>query len=247
MQKQIYKQARLDSFQTQALQKQVQLVTIGIGVIPYTPNSAELAVPGVGKSAVTVRFCTDKFLEEYDPTIEDSFRFVNTGKEILDQSDRLRAQHSHLYSKQLNLNGDQVKINILDTAGQEEYRCSALPGTSALRQQWYRSGDGFLFIFSVAARETFDELTRLHEEISRAREHDNPGIPCVIVANKCDLKGRRQVSSMEARALAKRFGCPFVETSAKTGLNIDLAFRQCARRVVYTDMSDSLRQPSVRL
>ena len=114
---------------------------------------------------------------------------------------------------------------------------SALSFDSSLRQQWYRSGDGFIFVFSITARETFDELPRLYDEIRRAREEDGSGIPCVIVANKCDLKERRQVSSTEARALAKRFGCPFVETSAKTGVNIDLAFRQCARRVLRTYVS----------
>ena len=114
---------------------------------------------------------------------------------------------------------------------------SALSCDSSLRQQWYRSGDGFLFIFSITARETFDELPRLYDEIRRAREEDGSGIPCVIVANKCDLKERRQVSSTEARARAKKFGCPFVKTSAKTGVNIDLAFRQCARRVLRTYIS----------
>jgi GTPase KRas protein len=52
---------------------------------------------GVGKSALTIRLITDNFLEEYDPTIEDS------------------------YQKTLVVDGESTQINILDTAGQEEY------------------------------------------------------------------------------------------------------------------------------
>jgi GTPase KRas protein len=103
------------------------------------------------------------------------------------------------------------------------------PHDSSLREQWYRSGDGFVFVFSVTDRDTFDELPKLYEEVRRAREEDR--VPCVVVANKCDLKDKRVVCSTEARALAKKFNCPFIETSAKTGVNIDVAFQQCARRV----------------
>lgn len=104
---------------------------------------------------------------------------------------------------------------------------------SALREQWYRSGDGFLFVFSITERATFDELSILYEQVKRAREQE--GMPCVVVANKCDLKQKRKVSSAEARAFARKLDCPFVETSAKTGVNIDVAFRQCAKRVRNVD------------
>lgn len=107
------------------------------------------------------------------------------------------------------------------------------PKSSALREQWYRLGDGFLFVFSVTERVTFDELPILYEQVKRAREQER--IPCVVVANKCDLKQKRKVSSAEARAFGRKLDCPFVETSAKTGVNIDVAFRQCAKRVRNVD------------
>ena len=52
---------------------------------------------GVGKSALTIRLVTDNFLEEYDPTIEDSYR------------------------KQVKIDGEAALLDILDTAGQEEF------------------------------------------------------------------------------------------------------------------------------
>lgn len=155
--------------------------------------------------------------------------------------------------KQLNLHGEHLKLNILDTAGQEEY--GSVPferefvlllagylthepfSDSALREQWYRAGDGFLFVFSVIQRETFDELSILYEKVRRAREQER--IPCVVVANKCDLRKQRTVTSAEARAFAKKLNCPFVETSAKTGVNIDVAFRQCAKSVRAIDKVSS--------
>jgi len=75
---------------------------------------------GVGKSALTIRLVTDNFLDEYDPTIEDSYR------------------------KNVTIDNDPAMLDILDTAGQEEF--------SSMQDQWMRDGQGFILVYNIIAR-----------------------------------------------------------------------------------------------
>merc|ERR1711983_648850 len=85
---------------------------------------------GVGKSAITIQFIQSYFVTDYDPTIEDS------------------------YTKQCVIDDSVAKLDILDTAGQEEF--------SAMREQYMRSGEGFLLVFSLADRTSFEEIYKFH-------------------------------------------------------------------------------------
>jgi len=96
-------------------------------------------------------------------------------------------------------------FNFLCT-GQEEY--------SAMRDQYIRSGQGFLVVYSIANRRSFEELGEFREAILRVKDAEH--FPMIIVGNKCDLESSREVSTMEGQELAKSYNCPFVETSAKT-------------------------------
>lgn len=69
----------------------------------------------------------------------------------------------------------------------------------------------------------------MFEGVLEAKQLSN--IPCVLVANKCDLEKRREVSLLQARQLARLLRCPLVEASAKTGVNVGLAFQQCTKQV----------------
>lgn len=153
---------------------------------------------GVGKSALTIRLIQGHFLNEYDPTIEDSYR------------------------KQYNIDDEQALLDILDTAGQEEY--------SAMREQYMRTGEGFLLVYSIDSKPSMDELTSFYEQILRVKESEN--VPIVLVGNKCDLENERQVSYEEGELLAKSFNnCTFIETSAKQSINVEEAFYDLVRSV----------------
>ncbi|KAJ3212289.1 Ras GTPase [Dinochytrium kinnereticum] len=145
---------------------------------------------GVGKSALTIQFIQSQFVDEYDPTIEDSYR------------------------KQASIEGEPAVLDVLDTAGQEEY--------SAMREQYMRSGDGFLLCFSITSRSSFQEIHTFHQQILRVKDRD--WFPVVLVGNKADLENQRAISVAEAREAAKNFGCVYLETSAKTRVNVDEAF-----------------------
>ena len=84
---------------------------------------------------------------------------------------------------------------------------------NALRDQWVREGRGFLLVYSIDSKQTFDEIQTFRDRILLVNEDDQK-VPMVLVGNKCDMEECRQVSIEEGRALADSFNIPFVECSA---------------------------------
>lgn len=152
---------------------------------------------GVGKSCLTIQLIQSHFVDEYDPTIEDSYR------------------------KQCVIDEEVALLDVLDTAGQEEY--------SAMREQYMRTGEGFLLVYSITSRQSFEEIITFQQQILRVKDKDS--FPIIVVGNKCDLEQERQVSYEEGQELARRFGCKFIETSARTRVNVDNAFYDIVREI----------------
>lgn len=152
---------------------------------------------GVGKSALTLQFMYDEFVEDYEPTKADSYR------------------------KKVVLDGEEVQIDILDTAGQEDY--------AAIRDNYFRSGEGFLCVFSITESESFAATADFREQILRVKEDES--VPFLLVGNKSDLEDRRQVGGDEAKARADQWGVSYVETSAKTRANVDKVFFDLMRGI----------------
>jgi len=153
---------------------------------------------GVGKSCLTIQFTQNHFVREYDPTIENSYR------------------------KQLTIDDEACILDILDTAGQEEY--------SVMRDQYIESGQGFLIVFSVTSRASFKSVTELRDKILQVK--DAEVFPMVVVGNKCDLEKERVVSASEAKDLCQNILCvPFLEASAKSRINVEESFRAIVRAI----------------
>lgn len=152
---------------------------------------------GVGKSALTIQLIQSHFVDEYDPTIEDSYR------------------------KQCIVDDEQVVLDILDTAGQEEYL--------AMREQYMRTGEGFLLVYAINSKNSLDELQVFYEQIQRVKDSDT--VPVLVVGNKSDLESERQVSYEEGLAFARSLNCPFYETSAKQRINVEEAFYGLVRSI----------------
>mmetsp|Transcript_32901 Transcript_32901/g.51433 ORF Transcript_32901/g.51433 Transcript_32901/m.51433 type:complete len:187 (-) Transcript_32901:124-684(-) len=158
---------------------------------------AVVGAGGVGKSAVVVRFIQGNFVEKYDPTIEDTYR------------------------KTVEVDNSARLLDIMDTAGQEEY--------AALRGQYIKGGDGFLLIYSVEERASFDALHKIRTQILRIKESAQD-IPMLLLGNKCDLPSR-DVTEEDGNELAAKWRCKFLEASAKTNHNIDKAFCDLVRNI----------------
>jgi GTPase SAR1 family protein len=105
----------------------------------------------------------------------------------------------------------------LDTAGQEDY--------PAVRDGYLKHGDGFLLVFDLTTRETFDAVRDHRENVLRVKAED-PSLPIILIGNKSDLKAERKISYEEALNLATKWNIPYIETSAKTRENVDKAFSE---------------------
>lgn len=68
---------------------------------------------------------------------------------------------------------------------------SRLPRYSAMREQYMRTGEGFLLVYSITSRNSFEEISTFHQQILRVKDKDS--FPVIVVANKCDLEYERQV------------------------------------------------------
>ncbi|CAI9719653.1 ras-related protein Rap1 [Octopus vulgaris] len=152
---------------------------------------------GVGKSALTVQFVQGIFVEKYDPTIEDSYR------------------------KQVEVDGQQCMLEILDTAGTEQF--------TAMRDLYMKNGQGFLLVYSITAQSTFNDLQDLREQILRVK--DTNDVPMLLVGNKCDLEDERVVGKDQGTNLARQFNCGFLETSAKSKINVNEIFYDLVRLI----------------
>eukprot|EP01130_Rhizamoeba_saxonica_P013610 TRINITY_DN5826_c0_g1_i1.p1 TRINITY_DN5826_c0_g1~~TRINITY_DN5826_c0_g1_i1.p1 ORF type:complete len:183 (-),score=51.13 TRINITY_DN5826_c0_g1_i1:45-593(-) len=151
---------------------------------------------GVGKSAITFQFIYNKFIDFYDPTIEDSYR------------------------KSIDVDEMCVVLDILDTAGQEEF--------SSMRDHYIIAGDGFILVYSITSEKSFQEIEPLYQQIDRLKEGE---MGMVLCGNKCDLEDMRKIEKTEAQEMASKIGAAFFETSAKEKINCDEVFFQVVREL----------------
>jgi len=156
-----------------------------------------LGCGAVGKSALVIRYALGQFIEQYDPTIEDCHR------------------------KQVTLDGLTSVLDIVDTAGQEEFALMA--------DQWYQTGHGFLLVYSIADRKSLEEAIERRNKAARVRGRSD--FPAVLLANKADLESGREIGRDVGEKTAAELGMPFFEASARTGQNVAEAFTALVRLV----------------
>ncbi|XP_057578454.1 ras-related protein R-Ras2-like [Hippopotamus amphibius kiboko] len=149
---------------------------------------------GTSKSALTIQFIPSYFVTDHDPAIEDS------------------------YTKQYVIDDRAARLDILDTAGQEEF--------GALREQYVRTGKGFLLVFAVTDRSSFEEIYKFQRQIIRVKDHDE--FPMILIGNKADLDHQRQVTG-EGHQLARQLKVTYMEASAKIRMNVHQAFHELVR------------------
>ncbi len=116
--------------------------------------------------------------------------------------------------KYMNYGTLKKKVLIWDTAGQERFR--------TITRSYYRGCEGIFLVFDVTNRKSFDNINKWVLDIKSTNDND-PLI--MLVGNKCDLEDIRVVSNEEAEKKASDHGFTYFETSAKTGLNVDLIYQ----------------------
>ncbi|KAF7173248.1 hypothetical protein CNMCM5623_005486 [Aspergillus felis] len=119
------------------------------------------------------------------------------------------------FSRIIKYNGQDFATEIVDTAGQDEY--------SILNSKHFIGIHGYIIVYSVASRQSFDMVRVIRDKILNHLGADH--VPLVVVGNKSDLKSeQRQVSLDEGRKLGEEFHCAFTEASARLDYNVTKAF-----------------------
>ena len=114
-------------------------------------------------------------------------------------------------------------LSIWDIGGQQRFEF--------IRSTFYKGAAGALLVFDLTREQTYIETRKWLTEI---RQFSNQNIPFVLIGNKADLVEDvgEVVDSNEARAFAKKEGSIYIETSAKSGINVDDSFAELTRRIV---------------
>ncbi|CAE6463303.1 unnamed protein product [Rhizoctonia solani] len=217
----------------------------------------------VGKSSLLVRLTDQKFLSKPDPTLGVEF-----GSKLISLSDE----------------GKTVKLQCWDTAGTESFR--------SITRSYYRGAAGALLVYDATSRASTSILPSFHRTqlttgfaaapvplhhpgfehtrmwLADVREHADPNLTCILVANKVDLcvdegqegvstpptsvksgRKQREVSRAEAEKFAQEEGLLFIEASAKTGENVDRAFEEATRDILHKirqGVFDDNKSPGVK-
>ena len=99
-----------------------------------------------------------------------------------------------------------------------------------MRDNYYRTGEGFMCVFSIVMQDSFDKLENFFEQILRVSDKEK--IPFLLVGNKIDLEDQREVDSLRGQELAAKYDCPYIETSARTKANVEEAFHMLVSAVM---------------
>ncbi|KAJ8482471.1 hypothetical protein ONZ45_g14932 [Pleurotus djamor] len=172
----------------------------------------------VGKSSLLIRLTDQRFLVNPDPTLGVEF-----GSKLIEIPEENKV----------------IKLQCWDTAGTESFR--------SITRSYYRGAAGCLLVYDVTSRKSF---TNARAWLADVREHADPHLTCILVGNKVDLcepqegggadsaslppsSGKaREVPTEEAKLWAQEEGLLFVEASAKSGQNVELAFEQAAKDIL---------------
>ena len=147
---------------------------------------------GVGKSNILLRYVYSTFKSEYQLTIGVEFG-----------------------EKNVQLNDKNYKIQIWDTAGNEQFR--------SITRTYYKNSVCAIVVYDITRRESFESVINWIED---CKLNSPKTVFMILVGNKSDLNDNRQVTTEEGEEFATRYGIRFFETSAKDGVNIEEIFTE---------------------
>ncbi|KAK5600620.1 Ras- protein Rap-2a [Crenichthys baileyi] len=127
------------------------------------------------------------------------------------------------YRKEIEVDSSPSVLEILDTAGTEQF--------ASMRDLYIKNGQGFILVYSLVNQQSFQDIKPMRDQIIRVKRYER--VPMILVGNKVDLEGEREVSSGEGKALADEWNCPFMETSAKNKTSVDELFAEIVRQMNY--------------
>lgn len=106
-----------------------------------------------------------------------------------------------------------------------------------MRDQYINSGQGFVIVYSITCRESFDAIPELRNKILQVKDAEE--FPMILVGNKCDLEKHREVPREKGEGLAKQWGIQFLESSAKSKINVDEIFHSIVKDIRKLDQDSA--------
>lgn len=123
-------------------------------------------------------------------------------------------------NKVVSVDNVKVKLQIWDTAGQERFR--------SVTHAYYRDAHALLLLYDITSKSSFDNIRAWLTEIHEYAQSD---VVIMLLGNKADMNSERAIRRDEGERLAREYSVPFMETSAKTGVNVELAFIAVAKEL----------------
>jgi len=139
------------------------------------------------------------------------------------------------YRKQVMLENQEVMFDITDVAGEE--------GETISHNAVISQCEGFLLVYDITSKPSFQAVKAFYDKIIHVKGGETA---IVLVGNKSDLGGKRQVSSEEGFSTAKQWGTYFFEISAKNKVNIEQVFSECAKQIKHIKAKSKDRMGSQR-
>ncbi|XP_062370841.1 ras-related protein Rap-2a isoform X3 [Cinclus cinclus] len=118
----------------------------------------------------------------------------------------------------------------------EDFYRKEIEQFASMRDLYIKNGQGFILVYSLVNQQSFQDIRPMRDQIIRVKRYEK--VPVILVGNKVDLESEREVSLSEGRALAEEWGCPFMETSAKSKTMVDELFAEIVRQMNYAAQPD---------
>ncbi|CAL8073157.1 unnamed protein product [Calicophoron daubneyi] len=142
------------------------------------------------------------------------------------------------YRQVISCNRQVCTLQITDTTGSHQF--------PAMQRLSISKGHAFILIYSITNKTSFEELQPLYNELATIKNEELPKVPVMLVGNKSDEEESREVSTNLGKALAQKWKCGFMETSAKTNQNVKELFQELLRMETRRNMTlvAEVKQPS---
>ncbi len=164
---------------------------------------------GVGKTCIIQKFVNNTFSPQTETTLV-----------------------SNCSEKDLEIDGKKIKLNLWDTAGQEQYR--------SLGRLFYKDSHIVILVYDIMIKDTFEAIKNIwYNDLKTFGEKDNI---IALVGNKSDCYEKEEVAENEAREYAKQINAHFFLVSAQNGNNINVLFSTLAKEYLGAEFSKKMKE-----
>ena len=128
-----------------------------------------------------------------------------------------------IIAKDISLEDAEVRLVLWDIAGQEKYE--------TVRSMYLNGAQGAILVYDITRRPTYEEIQ--NKWIKDFQQFGMKSSKYILIGNKADLSDKRNISTEEGQKLAESLNTKiFLETSAKTGDNVEHAFHTLVRTII---------------